>query len=78
MPKDVVLQHFKIHRTLLKRMIHKARKEKNHKEVLFQNKFFFIEGIGKYIHARDFIFNAISSNIDLYKVNDFKDNLVTD
>ena len=77
-PKDVVLQHFKIHRTLLKRMIHKARNEKNHKEVLFQNKFFFIEGIGKYIHARDFIFNAISSNIDLYKVNDFKDNLVTD
>ena len=48
------------------------------KKFYFKTSFFFIEGIGKYIHARDFIFNAISSNIDLYKVNDFKDNLVTD
>ena len=29
--KDVVLQYFKIHRTLLKRMIHRAWIEKNHK-----------------------------------------------
>ena len=42
-PKDVVLKHFKIHQTLLKRMIHKARIEKNHKEVLFQNKFFLLK-----------------------------------
>ena len=59
-------------------MIHNARIEKNYKEISFQNKFFFTEGIGKYTHARHFIFNAISSNVDLYKVNDFKDNLVTD
>ena len=42
-PKDVVFQHFKIYRTLLKKMIHKARIEKNYKEVLFQNKFFLLK-----------------------------------
>ena len=55
-------------------MVQKARIENNHTDILFENKFFFIEGIGKYLHARHFIF----SNIDLYKVDDLKDNLVTD
>ena len=59
-------------------MVQKARIENNHTDILFENKFFFIEGIGKYLHARHFTFNVISSNIDLYKVDDLKDNLVTD
>lgn len=76
-PKCVVLEHFTIHRKLLKQMITEIKKSKTKtiEDIIFENKFFFVEGVGKYIHPRELIYNCISSNNDLYRVNDFKNDL---
>ena len=73
----MALEHFTIHRKLLKQMISEIKKSKTKtiEDIIFENKFFFVEGVGKYIHAREFIYNCISSNNDLYRVNDFKNDL---
>lgn len=73
---SVLLEHYKINRPLFKKMISKARIEKNTLDCLSDNKLFFLEGIGKYLHVRTFIYNIIASTNDIYGVNDFKDDLV--
>ena len=77
-PKSVLLEHFTIHRTLLKQMIRKVKKNKRGKtakDIIFDNTFFFLEGIDKYIQTREVIVKVISSNNDIYRVNDCKDDL---
>lgn len=39
---------------------------------------FVFESLEKYICARNFIYNGIAAYIDIYNVNDFKDDLVID
>lgn len=56
---SVVLEHYKINRKHLKKMIQKARIEKKTVDVLLENKHFFLEGIRKYLHARTFIYNMV-------------------
>lgn len=75
-PYSVLLEHYKINRPLLKKMISKAWIEKNALDVLSDNRLFFLEGIGKHLHVRTFIYNIIASTKDIYSVNDFKDDLV--
>lgn len=57
-------------------MITKAKIENNALGVLSDNRFFFLEGVGKYLQTRTFIHNIISNNEDIYSVNEFKDDLV--
>ena len=35
-----------------------------------------LERIGKYLHAREFLYNVLLNNNDIYKVDDFKNDLV--
>ena len=77
--KSVLLEHFTSNCRLLKwiiRTVKKYKKGKTAKDIIFDNEFFFLYGIKKYIHARKAIFKVISSNNDIYRVNDCKDNLM--
>ena len=75
-PSLVVLDHYQINRKLLKKMIAKARIEKKTLDALLENKPFSLQGIGKNLYARTFIYNMLASNKDMYGVYDFKDDLV--
>lgn len=57
-------------------MIAKARIEKKTLDALLENKPFSLQGIGKNLYARTFIYNMLASNKDMYGVYDFKDDLV--
>ena len=73
--RNVVLEHFEQNRHLLKLMSYRARKNKNHYELIHKNIDFFSESLKKYIDARNFIYNGIKAYIDIYNVNDFKNDL---
>lgn len=77
-PRNIVLQHFEEHKFLLKTIPYKAKIEKNPHELIWRHIDFFSESIKKYMYARNFIYNGIASYIDIYNVNDFKNDLVID
>lgn len=58
----------------------KKTKTKTIQDVIFENRSFFVKGIGKYLHAREVILKRISSNNDIYiyiyMVNDCKNDLM--
>ena len=69
------VEHFRSNRKFLKRMIKyskKNRKGKNAKDVIFQNKSFFMESINKHLQTREYTFNILSNNNDLYNCSLFE------
>ena len=57
-------------------MSYRARKNKNHYELIPKNIDFFSESLKKYIDARNFIYNGIKAYIDIYNVNDFRNFMI--
>ena len=45
-------------------------------ELVLKNEDFFIESNKYYLALRSFIFNKISTGLDFYRINDFKDNIL--
>lgn len=60
-----------IGRGKIKRVIF-TKGKKTALDVIAENKYFFVQSIDKYIHDREFIFNILSNNNDIYGVDDFK------
>lgn len=76
MQYSVSLEHYKMNWSLFKKNDKKSTDKKNALDVLSDNTLFFLEGIGKHLHIRTFLYNIIASTKDIYNVNDFKDDLV--
>ena len=63
-------------RKSIKKFINKARIEKNYFDAILDNRFFFLERIGRYLKVRTFVHSIIFNNTDAYNVNDFRNGLV--
>ena len=75
-----LVDHFADNHKLLKEMIKRVKikrvmftkGKKTAFDVIAENKSFFVQCIDKYIHDREFIFNILSNNNNIYGVDDFK------
>ena len=76
--KNPVLEHFKQNRCCLRLMSYKAKRYKNHYELMQENVDFFNESLKIYTEVRNFIYNGIKTYIDIYDVDDLKNDLVFD
>ena len=59
-------------------MLYRAKRYKNHYELMQENVDFFKESLKIYAEVRNFIYNDIKTYIDIYNVVDLKNDLVFD
>ena len=76
--RNPALEHFKQNRRCLRLMSYKAKRYKNHYELMQENVDFFNESLKIYTEVRNFIYNGIKTYIDIYDVDDLKNDLVFD
>ena len=76
--KNPVLEHFKQNRCCLRLMSYKAKRYRNHYELMQESVDFFNESFKIYTEVRNFIYNGIKAYVDIYNVDDLKNDLVFD